>query len=763
MERHVIIFFILIKKMRFGKELKKQMVPEWSEAYVDYNGLQRILRQILKNRQLKILNGLELQEASNDSSKGDIEDQVIDTSNQEEAGYKTDFLKKEEEGGDIEASFFEKLDEELNKVNAFYKDKVEEMNTEASMLNKQMEALIALRIKLQKSPHPDNGVNGTAISGMRNVDSSGDDSDSELSSLTLETNESHTLGQVQTRSENDYHDDADEKDPEKILDRVKINNTHETPVSTIKGVFNDSKEEDLSFNKAEMKKIEERLRAAFIEFYQKLRLLKHFSYMNLEAFSKIVKKYQEITSRRVSKSYMKTVDDSYLGSSDEVSDLLKRVEVTFLKHFSNSDRRKCIKALRPKQKREAHNVTFFSGFFSGCSIALLVAVILKVRSQKLMDKEEGISYVVNIIPLYSLFAYIVLHMLTYATNVYFWRQYKVNYPFIFGFKQGTELDHREVFLLSNGLAVLALASFLVNLHLDSGPNAPKYKTLTQLLLPLGLVTVILAILFCPFDIVYRSSRFFFNRCLFRCICAPLYKVRLPDFFLADHLTSQVQAIRSLELYICYYGLGEYSRRQSKCHNHGVYNVLYFLIPVIPFWLRFLQCFRRLCEDKDIMNAYNGLKYMSTIIALVMRTMYELRNGRTTWLVLALICSGIAAIANTYWDIAVDWGLMRRKSKNPFLRDKLVITHKSVYFAAMALNVILRVAWMQMVLEFNLQKHHKMAASTLIAFLEIIRRGIWSFFRLENEHLNNVGKFRAFKSVPLPFNYYESDDDDDKDD
>lgn len=30
-------------------------------------------------------------------------------------------------------------------------------------------------------------------------------------------------------------------------------------------------------------------------------------------------------------------------------------------------------------------------------------------------------------------------------------------------------------------------------------------------------------------------------------------------------------------------------------------------------------------------------------------------------------------------------------------------------------------------------------------------------RLENEHLNNVGKFRAFKSVPLPFNYDEDED------
>lgn len=80
-------------------------------------------------------------------------------------------------------------------------------------------------------------------------------------------------------------------------------------------------------------------------------------------------------------------------------------------------------------------------------------------------------------------------MLTYAANIYFWRRYKVNYPFIFGFKQGTELDHQQVFLLSNGLAVLFLASFLANLHLDSGSNASKYKTLAQLLLPLCLVVV----------------------------------------------------------------------------------------------------------------------------------------------------------------------------------------------------------------------------------------------------------------------------------
>jgi hypothetical protein len=61
-----------------------------------------------------------------------------------------------------------------------------------------------------------------------------------------------------------------------ILERVKINNTLTSPISTIKGVFKVSKEEELSFNKPELRKVEERLRLVFIEFYHKLHLLKQY-------------------------------------------------------------------------------------------------------------------------------------------------------------------------------------------------------------------------------------------------------------------------------------------------------------------------------------------------------------------------------------------------------------------------------------------------------------------------------------------------------
>nr|GMD95512.1 phosphate transporter PHO1 homolog 3-like [Ipomoea batatas] len=57
---------------------------------------------------------------------------------------------------------------------------------------------------------------------------------------------------------------------------------------------------ELKYNRPELRKAEERLRKAFMEFYGKL-----------------VTGLYVITSRKASRSYLEMVDKSYLGSSDE--------------------------------------------------------------------------------------------------------------------------------------------------------------------------------------------------------------------------------------------------------------------------------------------------------------------------------------------------------------------------------------------------------------------------------------------------------------
>jgi hypothetical protein len=82
----------------------------------------------------------------------------------------------------------------------------------------------------------------------------------------------------------------------------------------------------------------------------------------------------------------------------------------------------------------------------------------------------------------------------YAANIYFWRRYRINYSFIFGFKQGTELGYREVLLLGFGLVVLSLASVLANLDMEIDPKTNDCQALTELV-PLSLVVVRLLKLF----------------------------------------------------------------------------------------------------------------------------------------------------------------------------------------------------------------------------------------------------------------------------
>ncbi|WZZ09974.1 hypothetical protein YC2023_095895 [Brassica napus] len=729
--------------MRFGREFVSKMIPEWQEAYIDYAYLKTILQDIQATRKISVSNSQSkpyfarnltrryTRNASVSENHVIVFNAVTHADFEQDMTYETAFLKAGEPGGDSEAAFFRTLDREFNKVNSFYRLKVEKTRHESLALTRQMDALVAFRHRVkEKKP------------------SSSDSVSVDINALSSKSKENKvTVGDLIKNEAN-----------ESILEGIRMNRTLETPLSAIKTILKVHKQEELKFTRENLKKVEERLQRAFIEFYQKLGHLKNYSFLNTSAVSKIMKKYDKISARNAAKQYMEMVDSSYLTSSDEIHKLMVRVESTFIQHFSNSNRRQGMNLLRPKENKELHRTTFSTGFFFGCATSLIIALALIIHARNIMGTPGQRTYMETMFPLYRFFGFVVLHVVMYAANIYFWGIYRVNYSFIFGFKQGTELGYRHVLLLSFGLGTLSLCAVLLNLDMEMDSQTKDYRIVTELI-PLFLLALVVAITLCPFNILYRSSRFFFLTVLFRCIAAPFYTVNLPDFFLADQLTSQVQSLRSLEFYICYYGFGDFRQRQrNTCRSNDVFTTFYFIVAVIPYWLRFLQCIRRIIEENDLSHGYNAIKYLLTIVAACLRTAYTLNRG-TTWNITAWIFSGVATLYATYWDIVIDWGLLQRGCKNSFLREKLLVPHKTVYYAAMVLNVLLRLVWLQTVLDLKFSFLHRETLVALLACLEIIRRGIWNFFRLENEHLNNVGKFRAFKSVPLPFNYQEDRDQD----
>ena len=158
--------------MKFGKEFASQMVPEWEEAYMDYNYLKKILKEVESFKQInkppaaharlkrmqtlcRAFSGLThfgRLDHPVTSSESAMESQPILVNSVEEnghAGYETMFLMLGEQGAEYELVYFRRLDDEFNKVNQFYRSKVEEVMTEAASLNKQMDALIAFRVKVE--------------------------------------------------------------------------------------------------------------------------------------------------------------------------------------------------------------------------------------------------------------------------------------------------------------------------------------------------------------------------------------------------------------------------------------------------------------------------------------------------------------------------------------------------------------------------------------------------------------------------------------
>jgi hypothetical protein len=102
-----------------------------------------------------------------------------------------------------------------------------------------------------------------------------------------------------------------------------------------------------------------------------------------------------------------------------------------------------------------------------------------------------------------------------------------------------------------------------------------------------------------------------------------------------------------------------------------------------------------------------------------------------------------------WDLKMDWGLFDKNAgENTFLREEIVYSSTSYYYFAIIEDTCLRFIW---IISFLLTENKIVSADLLVslaATLEVFRRFVWNFFRLENEHLNNCGKFRAVRDISI---------------
>ena len=100
---------------------------------------------------------------------------------------------------------------------------------------------------------------------------------------------------------------------------------------------------------------------------------------------------------------------------------------------------------------------------------------------------------------------------------------------------------------------------------------------------------------------------------------------------------------------------------------------------------------------------------------------------------------------------MDWGFFEKNAgENKFLRDQIIYPSKFYYYAASLSNILFRYVWIITVfIQFRTRAaEYADVIGFIFGLVEIFRRFIWNYFRLENEHLNNCGEFRAVRDISI---------------
>ncbi|VVA98575.1 unnamed protein product [Arabis nemorensis] len=756
--------------VKFSKELEAQLIPEWKEAFVNYCLLKKQIKKIKISRKPKPASHYPIahhpdfgrslfdpvrklarsfsDRLFSNSEKPEIL-QVRRRKNSEngddiEEIYQTELVQLFSEEDEVKV-FFARLDEELNKVNQFHKSKETEFVGRGEILKKQLEILAELKqILSDRKKRNLSGSNShrSYTSSARNSDFSAG-SPGELSETQSETSRTDEIIEALERNGVSFINSATRSKTKggkpKMSLRVDIPDAvagadggGARSIATATSVLweelvNNPRSGGGDFiNRKKIQCAEKMIRKAFVELYRGLGLLKTYSSLNMIAFTKIMKKFDKVSGQHASSSYLKVVKRS---------------------QFISSDKEKGHEILEtPPAKRFSH------GLFTGCFVSLFTIYVILAHLSGIFTSGAQVSYLETVYPVFSVFALLSLHMFMYGCNLFMWKNTRINYTFIFELSPNTALRYRDAFLLGTTFMTAVVAAMVIHLILRAaGFSASQVDTIPGILL-----LIFICILICPFDTFYRPTRFCFIRILRNIACSPFYKVLMVDFFMADQLTSQIPLLRHIESTACYFMAQSFRTHEyNTCKNGRIYRELAYLISFSPYFWRAMQCIRRWWDESNTDHLVNMGKYVSAMVAAGVRITYA-RENTDLWLTVVLVSSVVATIYQLYWDFVKDWGLLNPKSRNPWLRDDLVLRNKNIYYLSIALNLVLRVAWIETIMRFRVSPVQSHLLDFLLASLEVIRRGHWNFYRLENEHLNNVGQFRAVKTVPLPFRDMDSD-------
>ncbi|ANB15708.1 Erd1p [Sugiyamaella lignohabitans] len=367
---------------------------------------------------------------------------------------------------------------------------------------------------------------------------------------------------------------------------------------------------------------------------------------------------------------------------------------------------------------------------------------------------------------------IILGIWGWGLNVQVLDAIHVDLSYLLRYQTGRSL-HKAVYQFALGLSLIYTVSIIFYWQLlrkadggivtaGVGDDSEEHPILSGLdILPWTTFAVIIGIFLYPGHKFHHSGRKRVISVLKRvCTGSINPEHRLPDILLSDALTSYSKIFVDSGIMTCMLISKQSSLGLPDRSCGGQW-----LVPVIssiPFLIRLRQCTIEYLATGNKQHLFNFAKYLSAMPVILLSALQ--RNFKNVEVSASAIDHDMAAFQiftprmltklwvaavlinstySFYWDITYDWdlellgGFSWWQRKHQGLRAIMYFPAKHWYYFAICVDCVLRFTW-----SLKLSSHWYYVADResglfVLGVLEIIRRWVWVFFRVESEWVKSL--------------------------
>ena len=403
----------------------------------------------------------------------------------------------------------------------------------------------------------------------------------------------------------------------------------------------------------------------------------------------------------------------------------------------------------PNQKRlvkASFKIKLFRFSFSIMLILLFLLFFIYFFYLNLdIDKDPELR---SVIPMYRTYGIICLYLWFIGLNVKTWEDVRINYRALFTFQlnKNSIIDIWIIASIFGSFLFLAFILYSITrtqLGIRLGLNLYNIVDI----LPAVIWLALLLFFFCPFKILNYKGRNNVMKLFAECIASILIPIEFKHIWFMDQLTSLIGPMRDIEYTFCYYSyyVNPFQTRQLYCSSS---RVVYLIIAIFPNLFRCLQVGRQMIDNQKVFPyIFNIGKYTFNIIVATFSFLSQFHHMfYYFWLANAFI----SGCYSSFWDLKMDFGYFELGPSWP-LRKKNKFEKKYLCILCIPIDIILRFLWMLSISPEIMSQYIRPEFLALVLYtLEMIRRAIWNFIRVEFEHfeLEKMYQISFYEELPL---------------